>query len=182
MKDQIIFKIYGAYNWKEESENGKKFRNAYTPRALKHLIDQVGSRITKLFHENAPKIRYNRLRATAGSFLLDGIRKRIIDSNAIIFDISGFNPNVMLELGIAVQAAHENVNSAKVYIICQGKDFAEAQIPSDLFGYFISLYEIKGEKAVFHDSNSLVMRLVSDIADMTNQSYIEDFTEQPTDN
>ena len=48
--------------------------------------------------------------------------------------------------------------------------------------YFSSirfLKEIKEEKAVFHDSNSLVMRLVSDIADMTNQSYIEDFTEQP---
>jgi hypothetical protein len=87
----------------------------------------------------------------------------------------------MFELGIAVQASSDKPNSAKVYVICQGRDFADAIIPSDLSGYFISLYEVKRGKVVFHDANSLAMRLVSDIADLTNQSYIEDFGEQSND-
>ena len=177
MKNTIIFKIYGAYNWYEETENENKVKNQYTTKVIKHLVGQVENRMKKQFSNEVPKIRYNRLRATAGSFLLDGIKKRIQDSNAIIFDITGFNPNVMFELGIAIQTAHDNDNSAKVYIICQGKNFAEAKIPSDLHGYYISLYEIKNNKVEIHDSNSLAMRLLSDIADYTNNFYFEDFND-----
>ena len=177
MKSEVIFKIYGAYNWYEEAETEINVKNQYTPKVIKHLVGQVENRMKKLFSNQLPKIRYNRLRATAGSFLLDGIKKRIQDSNAIIFDITGFNPNVMFELGIAIQAAHENNNSAKVYIICQGKNFAEAKIPSDLHGYYISLYEIKNNKVEIHDSNSLAMRLLSDIADYINEFYFEDFSD-----
>jgi len=79
----------------------------------------------------------------------------------------------MFELGIAIEASREINNGAKIYIICEGNDYKKANIPSDLAGYFVSLYEIKGGKAVFHDSNSLAMRLVSEIADMTNVAYIE---------
>ncbi len=175
MKNELIFKIYGAYNWYEETENKNKAKNLYTNRIIKHVIGQVESRIKKQFTKVLPRIRYNRLRATAGSFLLDGIQKRIKDSNAIIFDITDFNPNVMFELGIAIQASHDNENSAKIYIICQGKSFDKAKIPSDLCGYFISFYEINNDKVEIHDSNSLAMRLLSDLADFANEFYIEDF-------
>jgi hypothetical protein len=55
-----------------------------------------------------------------------------------------------------------------------GKDFKVADIPSDLQGYFVSLYEIKNKKVEFHDSNSLAMSLLSEIADKFHKSYIED--------
>jgi hypothetical protein len=173
MKNEIIFKIYGAYNWYEETENENKSKNQFTTKVIKHLIGQIENRIKKQFKNELPKIRYNRLRATAGSFLLDGIKKRIQDSNVIIFDITGFNPNVMFELGLSIQAANYNENTAKVYIICQGKNYNQAKVPSDLYGYFVSFYEVKNNKVEMHDSNSLVMRLVSDIADYANDFYIE---------
>ena len=66
------------------------------------------------------------------------------------------------------------IKSRKVFIICEGKDFNSAIFPSDLQGYFISLYEVKHNKVVFHDNNSLAMSLVSEIADKFNKSYIED--------
>lgn len=169
MNSKLIFKIYGAYQWNEEDADHKKKKNTYTVKAINDLITQVKSR-TKDF---PIAIRYNRLRATAGSFILDGIRERIVKSHALIFDITGFNPNVMFELGVAIEASKNTANGAKVYIICEGKDYKKANIPSDLAGYFVSLYEIKGNKAVFHDSNSLAMRLVSDIADLANLAYIE---------
>jgi hypothetical protein len=169
MNTKIIFKIYSAYQWKEEDMDHKIKKNSYTVNAINDLINQVKSR-TKDF---PVEIRYNRLRATAGAFILDGIRERIIKSHAVIFDITGFNPNVMFELGVAMEASKDAGNGAKVYIICEGKDYTKAKIPSDLAGYFVSLYEIKGNKAVFHDSNSLAMRLVSDIADLANLAYIE---------
>jgi hypothetical protein len=153
-----IFKIYGAYNWSEIDESDKVKKSKYSITAISCLIDQVKVRTKK----SNVKINYNRLRATAGSFLIDGINKRIINSNAIIFDITTFNPNVMFELGIAIECSRIN-NGANIYIICKGKSIEDVKIPSDLQGYFISFYEIKNNKAVFHDNNSLAMRLVSDI-------------------
>lgn len=166
---KLIFKVYGAYSWKELDVDHNHKRNAYTVKALNDLLSQVKGRIKDF----QVAIRYNRLRATAGSFILDGIRERIVKSHAVIFDITGFNPNVMFELGVAMEASKNADNGAKIYIICEGIDYKKAMIPSDLAGYFVSFYQIKGNKTVFHDYNSLAMRLVSDIADYANIAYIE---------
>lgn len=177
---QNIFTIKGAYEWfdtlekdSEYSQSNKKRKNTKSVDAIKSVIDQVNKRIKTSLSTNSVKIRYSRLRATAGSFLMDGIRKRIKNSQAVIFDITSFNPNVMLELGLALEAAHYLENAASIYLICEGEKFDHSKIPSDLSGYFISFYQLKNRKLVFHDSNSLAMRLVSDIADFISQSYIE---------
>jgi hypothetical protein len=167
-----IFKIYGAYSWYEITENNKIIKNSKTVFAISELIKQIELRVANNLKNTKVKLRYNRLRATAGSYLLDGIRNRIINSNAIIFDITNFNPNVMFELGIAIETSR-NTKGAKVYIICEGESFNHEKVPSDLQGYFITFYELKNDKIVFHDGNSLAMRLVSEIADLVNQGYIE---------
>jgi hypothetical protein len=167
MKTGIIYSIYGAYEWRD-MENANKD----TTTAIRALIDQVERRIKSNLKVDHAKIRYNRLRATAGSFLLDGIAKRIANSDAIIFDITSYNPNVMLELGIALHSARE-LNGANVFIICKGESLQVAKIPSDLQGYFVSLYEIKNGAAVFHDNNSLAMRIVSDVSQKYNIAYKE---------
>jgi hypothetical protein len=166
-----IFKIYGAYEWNLKKAQGTK--KNYSPLAIKNLITQLENRVAKNLKDNSIKIRYNRLRATAGSYLLDGIIDRLNNSDALIFDITNHNPNVMFELGIAIVASRQ-LKSRKVFIICEGKDFKSANIPSDLQGYFITFYEIKNNKVEFHDNNSLAMSLVSEISDKFNKSYIED--------
>jgi len=165
-----IFKIYGAYEWHLKSQGAK---NEYSPIAIKSLIRQLENRVVKNLKDDSIKIKYNRLRATAGSYLLDGIIDRLNNCDALIFDITNYNPNVMFELGIAIIASRQ-LNSRKVFIICQGKDFNTAILPSDLQGYFISFYEVKDDKAEFHDNNSLAMSIISEIADKYNKAYIED--------
>lgn len=169
----VIFKILGAYSWSIQDGSKGKVKNDKTRKALNHIIDQLNGRVKSNLKKSQVQIRYNRLRATAGSFVLHGITKRILDSNAMIFDITGFNANVMFELGIAMHAASTNDNAAKVYIICEGKDFDSEKLPSDLVGYFVSIYEIINGRVRFHDSNSLAMSLLSDIADLYAQAYIE---------
>ncbi len=163
------FIVYGAYEWCTP----EKEKNKNTPLALKRLIEQVAGRVRNQIEGVSLKIQYNRLRATAGSFLLDGILDRIRISDAVIFDITGLNPNVMFELGVAIQAAR-STNGAKVYIICEGKKFDPTKIPSDLHGYFVSFYEVSNDGPVFHDGNSLAMRLVSEVARKYNAAYTED--------
>jgi hypothetical protein len=165
-----IFKIYGAYEWYLKAQETK---NKYSPLAIKNLITQLENRVAKNLKDNSIKIRYNRLRATAGSYLLDGIIDRLNNSDALLFDITNHNPNVMFELGIAIVASRQ-LKCRKVFIICEGKDFKSANIPSDLQGYYITFYEIKNNKVEFHDNNSLAMSLVSEISDKFNKSYIED--------
>ena len=165
-----IFKIYGAYEWTLKAQEKK---NKYSLLALKSLVNQLQNRIVTNLKDDSIKIRYNRLRATAGSYLLDGIIDRLNNCDALIFDITNHNPNVMFELGLAISNAR-NLKLRKVYIICEGKDFKAADIPSDLQGYFVSLYEVKNNKVEFHDSNSLAMSMLSEIADKFHKSYIED--------
>lgn len=167
-----IFKIFGAYQWSVIKSERKAVKNINSVFALKELLKQVENRVEKILLDSDIKLRYNRLRATAGSFVLDGIRDRITNSNAVIFDITDFNPNVMFELGIAMEASRIT-GRAKVYIICAGENFKERQIPSDLNGYFISFYEIKNDKVVFHDNNSLAMQLVSDMIAISDKGFIE---------
>lgn len=49
------------------------------------------------------------------------------------------------------------------------KGFDCNKIPSDLLGFFISFYSVKNKKVTFKDSNSLVMKMLS------NLSYKYDF-------
>lgn len=165
-----IFKIYGAYEWHIKAQGAK---NEYSPLVIKSLIRQLENRVVKNLKDDSIKLRYNRLRATAGSYLLDGIIDRVNNCDALIFDITNYNPNVMFELGIAIIASRQ-LKSRKVFIICEGKDFNSANVPSDLQGYFISLYEIKNNKAEFHDNSSLAMSIISEISDKFNKAYIED--------
>jgi hypothetical protein len=167
-----IFKIFGAYQWQEENNDHKMARNEYSVIAIKELLSHVQKRVDRMIKDSEVKLSYGRLRATAGSFVLDGIKERIKNSNAIIFDITGFSSNVMFELGIAMEASR-TAGKAKVYIICQGEGIKTVKVPSDLNGYFISFYEIKNKKVTFHDNNSLAMRLVSEMIGLSNQGYVE---------
>jgi len=166
-------KIVGAYNWATETNKGKE-KNDYSRVMILALINQVKLRLKDHINSNLVKIFYTKLRATAGSFVFFNIRDRILKSNFIIFDITELNPNVMFELGVALAFKQDKNEGAKVLIVCQGKTFDISKIPCDLHGYFISFYTIVNKKVTFHDNNSIVMRIVSDIIEGLDINYTED--------
>lgn len=166
-------KIVGAYNWATETSKGID-KNNYSRVMIEALISQVKSRLKEHINSNLVKIFYTKLRASAGSFIFFNIRDRILKSNFIIFDITELNPNVMFELGVALAFKQANIEGAKVLIVCQGKAFDISKIPCDLHGYFVSFYTIVNKKVTFHDNNSIVMRITSDIIEVLDINYTEE--------
>lgn len=167
MKKQ--FTISAAYQW---SENGQKKTLNNSEIAIKSIIASINKRFNNKKHKSGLnyKFAYRRLRSSAGRTMLDSIIKRIESSQVVIVDISNPNPNVFIELGIALHVLKSNI-SISVYLIKEtkeGEDFLKT-LPSDLQGYFISTYSINGTKMKFNDNNSLRMSIVSDINDYYNK-------------
>ncbi len=159
------FKIYGAYAWNYLNTKGEKVKNENSPLAFKKIKESVQNRINSIYPDGNTKVQFNRLRATAGSTIIDGIQNRIENADAVIFDITNFNPNVMFELGLALGLAKSNGNQS-IFIIMEGDNFDCAKIPSDLLGFFISFYTIKNGNVTFKDLNSLYMRILSNFSDL----------------
>lgn len=177
-----LIKIFAAYpwniNWNNKLEN-KILKNKFSPMAIKEIINRVQKRLTTFELNNPdtahPKIFYSRLRSTSGTFVLSSIRERMASSYAIIFDITENNPNVMLELGIALELQKSIKNSARVFLIACAEEYSDSLLPSDIRGYFLTTYRIDEQTntVIFGDNGSLVMRIVSDILEKTQHSFIE---------
>lgn len=162
------FIISAAYEWKKE---GKSTPNSEL--AIKKLIEGVKKQFEKQKKVNPKiKIEFKRLRASAGKTMLASIQKRIANSQIIIFDISNKNPNVFLELGIALQIL-EKEQELYIYLIKEktSEDSLLASIPSDLQGYFVSEYFVKNNVVTFKDQNSARMSIVSNIKDFYKKDY-----------
>jgi hypothetical protein len=166
-----------------DTDDGKK-KNRFSSSAIKELINQVQKRLDNYERKQPeiilPKLFYRRLRSTCGSFIFSSIRERMTSAYAIIFDITDYNPNVILELGIALELQQNLEQSAKVFLIAFGEHYSDTLLPSDLRGYFLSTYKIdeKTNKVAFTDNGSLVMRIVSDILELKQISYIENTYEE----
>ena len=181
-ENKNIVKIYAAYPWNvistNDTEDGKK-KNKFSPSAVKEIINQVQKRLDSCEQNQTdvvlPKLFYSRLRATCGSFVFSSIRDRMTSAYAIIFDITDYNPNVMLELGIALELQQNIEHAAKVFLIAHSENYSDTILPSDLKGYFLTTYKFdeKKNKVIFGDNGSLVMRIVSDIFSLKQISYIE---------
>jgi hypothetical protein len=182
MSKQEIIKIFAAYPWYTSTDNNNKVKqkNTLSSKAIKEIITRIQKRLENLQENNAeiniPKLFYSRLRATSGSFVFESIRERMSNAYAIIFDITGHNANVMLELGIALELQQQLESSAKVFLIAQAEEFSDELLPSDLRGFFLTTYSPNKTKknVVIGDSGSLVMRIVSDILELSKVSYIEE--------
>lgn len=157
------FSIVASYEWKKKGEKV----TPHSELAIKELVKSVDQYFSKrkLKSGDPYKIVYKRLRASAGELILNKIFKQINTANSIIVDISHPNPNVYLELGIAVALSFKNTQVLNVYLIREktSKEFVEP--PSDLKGFFLSEYVFERGKIVFKDQGSLRMSLISDIKD-----------------
>jgi hypothetical protein len=159
-----VFVISAAYHW---PDTRKKEKTNHSEIAIKHIAKMITNRFNGKERYPAINISYKRLRASAGKTMLESIIKRIETSNVIIFDISENNPNVYLELGIAIALTKNNYNIS-VYLIKEKKDKSSLlkDLPSDLQGYFISEYIVNSKSEVsFQDNNSLRMSIESDVKD-----------------
>lgn len=121
----------------------------------KNVINKIIKTIKKNFDghnhvEGLPyKIEFRKLRASAGRFLFERIFERIKEANILLVDISGNNPNVMMELGIAL-ALQKETRFPEIYLLQKGK----IKTPSNINGYFVNMYTVE-EEPIISDSHSL---------------------------
>ena len=175
------FTIASAYCWSVENVDEmtndsykrakKSSRIPNSELAIKHLVSMIKNRFEgKKKKDINYNINYRRLRASAGLNMLDSIIKRIETAQVIIIDLTKNNPNVFLELGIALSISRKN-EYPSVYLIKELRPGVTLlkDLPSDLQGYFISGYEVVKGKVVFKDQNSLRMSIEGDVKDYYNQ-------------
>ncbi len=162
------FRISAAYQWRKA---GEKLIDCHSEMAIKEIIKQVNNLFEGKTSKNGVeyKIDYKRLRASAGRNMLDSIIRKMNMSNAIIFDITETNPNVFIELGIAIQTAKAKPELS-LYLIIEKKDDKSLleSLPSDLQGYFITEYTVEKDKVTFKDNGSLRMSLSTEIKSYFN--------------
>ena len=107
---------------------------------LKSLADTGTQAVNGMTWANGEPVKAysSRLRVLHGALIIDDIRSRIRTSDVLLFDLDQENPNVMLELGIALANSEDG---KRIFVrMKQGQN-----IPSDLNGYLISFYEESDE-------------------------------------
>jgi hypothetical protein len=140
-----------AYDWSSESKTGLSARSRYNflTQSLKQVLDEVSTQAKKSKHAGLfPfSIRMNRMRGLHGGHLLDILDNRLKSADILVFDITGDNPNVMFELGLALGV--RGLNSNRVFVfqeVYSGKEGGQiegapiSKTPSDLSGYFLTRY------------------------------------------
>lgn len=160
------FVIAAAYQWQKE---GSKNPPNNSEMAIQQIITQIKNRFKQTAKGVEYKIDYRRLRASAGKTMLDSIIKRIEKANVVIIDITHPNPNVFLELGIAIYYSTKN-SAFSFYLIKEKQEGKKPtdDLPSDLQGLFITQYTIKGENVSFDDGGSLRMSIIGDVKEYYN--------------
>jgi len=140
-KAELPIQISIGYGWSEHgsSENGLHEHWAFLRDATNGVIDsfmkeseKAGSPFNKV-----KRPRVARLRATHGVELMKDILKRIDSSDILIFDISGDNPNVLLELGYSIAKHKIKKSKPRIYVF----ERCDKKTPSDLSGILITKYD-----------------------------------------
>ena len=148
--------VFFSYAWKNAKSKTSLTTNAY--KAFKKIRDNV----KKPFKVENININLRRLRASAGGFIFDNIYKMIREADILIFDVSSFNSNVYIELGIALSIQREINPDLKVFLIREKKK-GQRRLPSNLDGFFYSEYEMNGSQVTFKDSNSLRQNIINHV-------------------
>jgi hypothetical protein len=119
------------------------------------------------------------LGASAGRLLFDGVYSKIQNADILVFDISEGNPNVFIELGIALALQRENMSKRVFLIGRKNKEISsiEKLLPSDLQGAFVSEYVFKKGEITFKDRNSLRSSMIKEIKEIYNSRLDSGFIE-----
>lgn len=124
----ICLDIRFGYQW---SQGLPQYDTKYC--FLRDISKPSAEACQKRFGRELLSIRLSRLRARHGIEVLPEIRRRIQTADVLLFDLDRLNPNVLIELGIALSTP--NSGPAVFILLEEGQD-----IPSDLKGYLVTYY------------------------------------------
>jgi len=140
-----------GYAWPKTFQNEVEPKSSPRADVWPFLRDQIGGVLvsiqkTTLKKSAAPwpfSYRLGRMRALHGAGVLPRFIELCESSDIVAFDISQYNPNVMFELGLAI--ASKGVSSGRVFVFMETPSIdaipkSLGEVPSDLAGYFITLY------------------------------------------
>jgi len=82
---------------------------------LNRVVDECRTRARAAPGDHKLDIRIHRLRGRQGMNLLSTLRDRIEGADALVMDLAGGNPNVLLEVGMAV-AMHKAESGALIIL------------------------------------------------------------------
>jgi len=102
---------------------------------VKKVIDECEARVRTSLGEHKLAVHLHRLRGRQGMNLLSTLRERIAGADALVMDLAGHNPNVLIEVGMAV-AMHKGESGS--LIILKPKNEAW---PSNLQGIVYCNYD-----------------------------------------
>jgi hypothetical protein len=172
---QIV--ISPGYQWTSGSEVMDLKSASVSETAVKKVVESVLK--DKGISVIRPFLVYKRLGASAGRLLFDGVYSKIKNADILIFDISEGNPNVFIELGIALALQRENMSKRVFLIGRKNKEIAsiEKLLPSDLQGAFVSEYVFKKGEITFKDRNSLRSSMIKEIKEIYNSRLDSGFIE-----
>ena len=144
-----------AYDWSSDEQGFPVW--PFIRNQVKAVLDGIGDSDKNGDSRSGFKFTIGRMRAHHGYDMLAAILRRCEETDIVIFDISSSNPNVMVELGIALGS--KGTQSGQVFIFqdeaapnAKGErvDFPK-NVPSDLRGYCITLHKVEGKQRILAD-------------------------------
>ena len=154
---------YIGYAWDGNVTEDKHWES------LRDLLGKYKEKFDSRFEEYGITLSVQRLRGTHGEKNLETISEKIATADVLVFDITnkdatGFNSNVMLELGMAIAL------KKPVFIFVNNK--LKEQIPSDLAGYLYTYYSDEKEltfKDRLEDFRGFVNKYIALLNNSANQ-------------
>ena len=107
--------IYVSCPWARKGKSTLPIRQdkrwAFLRGLIKNVMDECQARVSAAQGQHKLDIRLHRLRGRQGMNLLSTLRDRIERADVLVMDLAGGNPNVLLEVGMAV-AMHKAESGA----------------------------------------------------------------------
>ena len=144
--DKKIVRVFIGYSWDGKANEDEHWKNFLQP-----VFNRYKDKFEERFAEYGMKLSVQRLRGTHAGRVFDDILGKIASADILVFDIADresgenskskskstpkaiFNPNVMMELGIAL--------ALKKDVFLMVRDDAFASVPSDLKGFLYTVYK-----------------------------------------
>jgi hypothetical protein len=102
---------------------------------IKKVIDECEARVRTSPGEYKLTVHLHRLRGRQGMNLLSTLRERIAGADALVMDLAGHNPNVLIEVGMAV-AMHKGESGSLIILKPKNEPW-----PSNLQGIVYCNYD-----------------------------------------
>ncbi len=129
-----------GYEWDKTAGPRTDLRWQFIRKSLLNVAHSVDAQARKRRAPRPFSARVSRMRAQHGSMVLSGLMERCAESDILVFDLAGLNPNVMLEIGLGLAA--KGFDSGRVFVFQEVEgEVPVEKAPSDLEGFLFTRYE-----------------------------------------